>query len=217
MKRFLQEYGYLTIMAFCLVCCGVLLVSVVTDQPLISVSQPHVPVLRTGQDSQREHLLPAGEGITGEEDSQQTYQQGCLVTEQYLEGQLAGFLPENFPAEKLDISFEGGLLGVALEINRSDLKDYLKDQGVELGLKRTILLQLLPRKVALCAAFVVSADSQGLHLSPVNLLVGDKELSLSGLPESAFSAVDQGINALLKKAGASFQSAEFTPEGLLLK
>ena len=80
-----------------------------------------------------------------------------------------------------------------------------------------MLLQMLPRTVALEGVFTVSADQSGLHLTPVMLTAGEKTFSLSGLPQNVFSAVDTGLNALLDSAGVRFSSAEFTEDGLLLK
>ena len=80
-----------------------------------------------------------------------------------------------------------------------------------------LFLQMLPRQLEAEAAFALSADEGGLHLAPVTLEVGDRAFDLSGLPADVFSAVDEGLNALLQSVGASFSSAEFTNEGLLLK
>ena len=102
-------------------------------------------------------------------------------------------------------------------MSRAKLKSYLKEQGAELGLKRDLLLQMLPRTVELEAVFSLSADQNGLHLTPVMLTAGEKAFSLSGLPQDVFSAVDSGLNALLDSAGVRFSSAEFTEDGLLLK
>ena len=142
---------------------------------------------------------------------------GFLLTEDALEEQLGAFLPENFPAEDLDVSFEGGMLGLSFDMSRAKLKSYLKEQGVDLGIKRDLLLQMLPRTVELEGVFTVSADQSGLHLTPVMLTAGEKTFSLSGLPQNVFSAVDTGFNALLDSAGVRFSSAEFTEDGLLLK
>ena len=73
------------------------------------------------------------------------------------------------------------------------------------------------RTVELEAVFSLSADQNGLHLTPVMLTAGEKAFSLSGLPQNVFSAVDTGLNALLNSAGVRFSSAEFTEDGLLLK
>ena len=87
----------------------------------------------------------------------------------------------------------------------------------ELSLRQSLFLQMLPRQMEAEAAFALSADEGGLHLAPVTLEVGDRAFDLSGLPADVFSAVDEGLNALLQSAGVSFSSAEFTNEGLLLK
>ena len=65
--------------------------------------------------------------------------------------------------------------------------------------------------------FSLSADQEGLHLTPVMLTAGEKAFSLAGLPQDVFSAVDSGLNTLLDSAGVHFSTAEFTGEGLLLK
>ena len=76
---------------------------------------------------------------------------------------------------------------------------------------------MLPRKLAAQGDFALSADENGLHLQPLTLELGDKAFDLSALPKGVFSAIDEGINALLKSAGAQFSTVEFTEDGLLLK
>ena len=80
-----------------------------------------------------------------------------------------------------------------------------------------LLLQMLPRQLELEGSFALTADENGVHLTPVSMQVGEKSFSLSGLPSDTFSAIDSGLNALLENAGVRFSSAEFTDEGILLK
>ena len=40
MRGFLKENGYLAVMGVCLVCSAVLLVSVLTDRPLVAMAVP---------------------------------------------------------------------------------------------------------------------------------------------------------------------------------
>ena len=219
LKNILTEYGYLMVMGLCLACSAALLISVTMDKPIVAIAREHVPVLRTEKAVQEgEHLteMPLQEETVKQEGfpAQTT---GFLLTEDALEEQLGAFLPENFPAEDLDVSFDGGLLSLSFDMSRAKLKSYLKEQGAELGLKRDLLLQMLPRTVELEAVFSLSADQNGLHLTPVMLTAGEKAFSLSGLPQNVFSAVDTGLNALLNSAGVRFSSAEFTEDGLLLK
>ena len=219
LKNILTEYGYLMVMGLCLACSAALLISVTMDKPIVAIAQEHVPVLRTEkavQEGKNTEETPVEEETVKQEDfpAQAT---GFLLTEDVLEEQLGTFLPENFPAEDLDVSFEGGMLGLSFDMSRAKLKSYLKEQGVDLGIKRDLLLQMLPRQVELEGVFAVSADQSGLHLTPVMLTAGEKSFSLSGLPQNVFSAVDTGLNALLDSAGVRFSSAEFTEDGLLLK
>ena len=129
---------------------------------------------------------------------------GFLLTEEMLEKQLSSFLPENFPAEDPDVSLKGGMVQLSFDMSRAALKSWLKDQGLELGVKRELLLQMLPRQVELEGLFAVSADEDGLHLRPVSLTAGGRSFSMEGLPETLFSALDSGINALLQSAGVQF-------------
>ena len=215
LKNILTEYGYLMVMGLCLACSAALLISVTMDKPIVAIAQEHVPVLRTEkavQEGEHTEETPVEEETVKQEGfpAQTT---GFLLTEDVLEEQLGTFLPENFQAEDLDVSFEGGLLSLSFDMSRAKLKE----QGVDLGLKRDLLLQMLPRMVELEAVFSLSADQDGLHLTPVMLTAGEKAFSLAGLPQDVFSAVDSGLNALLDSAGVRFSSAEFTEDGLLLK
>ena len=222
MRRFIAEYGYLAVMTVCLVCCAVLLVSVTTDRPLVAAAETHIPVLRTQTArTEEEHAPESAPEMSGEGSAAQETLSGpgagYMLTEEYLETALADFLPECFPAADLDVDLEDGLMELSFTMSRGALKDYLKSRGAELSLRQSLFLQMLPRQLEAEAAFALSADEGGLHLAPVTLEVGDRAFDLSGLPADVFSAVDEGLNALLQSAGVSFSSAEFTNEGLLLK
>lgn len=233
LKTIISEYGYLAVMSLCLACSAALLISVTIDKPIVAIAEEHIPVLRTqSAAAEGEHETEQAE-ITAEQVPQQTETQGetepvkqetlsgtntgYVLTEDYLESRLASFLPDHFPAEDIDVSFDGGVLSLSFDMSRSGLKNYLKEQGVELGMKRSLLLQMLPRELEVEAVFALSADEKGLHLSPVTFVAGEKEFSLSGLPQDTFSAIDNGLNALLESAGVTFSSAEFTGDGILLK
>ena len=219
LKNIISEYGYLAVMGLCLACSAALLISVTMDRPIVAIAREHIPVLRTEQAVQEgEHIaeIPAEESTVKQEDLP-VQTAGFLLTEDALEEQLGTFLPDNFPAEDLEVSFDGGMLRLSFDMSRAKLKSYLKDRGVELGAKRELLLQMLPREVELEAAFALNVGENGLQLTPVTFVAGEKAFSLSGLPQDIFSAIDIGLNALLESAGVQFSAAEFTPEGLLLK
>ena len=212
MKKLISEYGHLALMCVCLLCSAVLLGSVLLDRPLVQAAETHLPVLRTPAEGEHQAEAPvapapAEETLAGG---------GWVLTEDYLESRLAAFLPETFSAAEVDASFEDGLLGLSLEMDREAVKDLLSAGG-ELGLRQKLVLQMLPRRLELEADFALSADENGLHLAPVSLEVGDKEFSLTGLSNESFSAIDNGLNTLLREAGVQFSSAVFTDEGILLK
>ena len=212
-KRFWEAYGYLALMGFCLACSAVLLVSVLTDRPLVAIAARHLPVLRVERAAEED--LPAA---LPEEAAQPTADTGgYLLTEGFAEHRLAEFLPADFPAEDLEVSFEDGLVEISFEMSRAGLKGFLKTKGAQLSRGQNLLLQMLPRKVELEGDFALSADGQGLHLTPVRLTAGEAEFALSGLPQDTFSALDSALNALLENAGVRFSSATFTDGGILLK
>lgn len=216
MHRMNKETGYLAVMGICLVCCAVLLVSVATDRPLVAAAPTHVPVLRT--DGAASHRT-AEEALTEDSQKQEALSRvssGCLLTGERLEAELADFLPESFPVTGLEAALEGEQLSLSFSMERAALRDYLEEQGIPLSLRQSLLLQLLPHTLRAEATFALWADADGLHLRPAALTLGERAVSLSALPENAFSALDQGINALLQAAGVSFSRMEVTPEGLLL-
>ena len=234
-KKILEQYGYPAVMGVCLICSAALLFSVTTDRPLVPIAQPHMPVLRVAQAETGTAVLPEDTSAESTAQSDEIAEQtdtvkendlqetlsgtggGYLLTEDFLEGKLTEALPQNFPAEDVDVSFDGGMLTLSFDISRADLKGYFKEQGVDLGGKRNLLLQMLPRQVETEIVFAVGADDNGLHLTPVHLKAGDKNISLSGLPQDIFSAIDKALNELLSASGVTFSSAEFTKDGLLLK
>ena len=211
MRHLIKEYGYLAVMCVCLVCSAVLLASVTTDRPLVAIAQEHIPVLRIQTPGEHEPEAPETE------ETLSGTQTGFVLTEEYLESRLADFLPDTFPASDIGVELEKGLVELDFSIDRSALKDYLKAQGAQLGTKQSLLLQMLPRKLEAETDFSLSADENGLHLQPVRLELGDKAFDLSALPKTVFSAMDEGINALLQSAGVQFSTVEFTDVGLLLK
>ena len=234
-KKMLERYGYPAVMGVCLVCSAALLFSVTTDRPLVPIAQPHMPVLRVTQTENDAVALPEempAETVLQTDETEEPADavkqeglqvvlsetgSGYLLTEDFLEKKLTQALPAGFPAEDVDVSFDRGLLTLSFDISRSALKAYFKDQGIDLGAKRNLLLQMLPRQVEMEAAFAVRADESGLHLSPVHVEAGEKTIPLTGLPQDVFSAVDEALNGLLSQAGVHFSSVEFAKDGLLLK
>ena len=215
MRGFFRENGYLAVMCVCFVCSAVLLVSVLADRPLVAIAARHLPVLRVERAADGEEELSAA---LPEEAAEQTADTGgYLLTEAFVEARLAEFLPGDFPAKDVDVSFEDGLVEVSFEMSRTGLKDYLKARGAQLGAGQNLLLQMLPRQVEVEGAFTLAADGEGLHLTPARLAAGERELALEGLPKDTFSALDAGLNALLENAGVRFSSATFTDGGILLK
>lgn len=213
MRQFVKEYGYLAVMCVCLVCSAVLLLSVTTDRPLVAIAREHIPVLRTQTEGEHGAAVTAPET----EETLSGTQTGFVLTEDYLENRLAEFLPDSFPASDIDVELDNGLVELDFSIDRSALKDYLEGQGADLSMRQNLLLQMLPRRLEAEVDFALSADENGLHLQPVKLELGDKAFDLSALPQGVFSAIDEGINALLQSAGVQFSTAEFTGDGLLLK
>lgn len=216
MRHFFKEYGYLALMGLCLVCSAVLLMSVVTDRPLVAIAGQHLPVLRVEKAAEEEASVHSGAESATEPALSDT-SSGYLLTEEFVEERLAEFLPADFPAEDVDVSFDGGLVELSFGMSRTGLKNYLKARDADLGTGQSLLLQMLPRQLELEGSFALDADGEGLHLTPIRFAAGERELSLTGLSGDTFSAVDSGLNALLENAGVRFSSAEFTEEGLLLK
>ena len=147
-KTILSEYGYLLVMGLCLACSAALLVSVTIDKPIVAIAREHVPVLRVEKAAEQEAKLTETPMETDavKPDDLQVHNSGFLLTEEMLEKQLSSFLPENFPAEDPDVSLEGGMVQLSFDMSRAALKSWLKDQGLELGVKRELLLQMLCRQ-----------------------------------------------------------------------
>ena len=215
MRGFFKENGQLAVMAVCLVCSAVLLASVLTDRPLVAIAAQHLPVLRVERPAEDDTALSAA---LPEEPAEQVADVGGFVlTETFVENRLAQFLPAEFPVKDVEVSFDDGLVELSFDMERTGLKNYLKAKGAQLGTGQNLLLQMLPRQVEVEGDFALSADGAGLHLTPVRLAAGERELSLAGLPKDTFSPLDVGLNALLENAGVRFSSATFTDDGILLK
>lgn len=219
MKKATLEKAYLTIMSVSLICCLLLVGSVLTDRPLFVSAEQHRPVLRTQtiQTAGEEHFsvefsLPEEEAETFSDTHT-----GWLLTEEQLEQTLLSCLPERFPAEKLEIDLEEPFLCLHFSTTRNALKDYLEDCGMKLSLKQKLALCLLPQQPEAELSLSILGCDGGLRLKPVSLLLGEKEVPLEGLPENVFSAVQSGINAILKAAGVTFDTCTFTEEGLLFQ
>ncbi len=206
MGRLIREYGYVAVMCICLACSSVLLWSVSTGRPLAAVAETHLPVLRATS-------LPAEEPPETEVRQTAPAAAGYLLTEKELEEHLADFLPDSFPASRVEADVEDGRVELSFAAERAELEAWLKGMGFKQGL----LLKLLPRKPEMKVSFVPSADENGLHLRPDSMELGDTAIDLRDLPEGLFSAVDEGLNGLLKSRGVSVSALEFTREGLLLK
>lgn len=212
------DHAYLAVMCVSLICCLTLLGSVVLDRPLTARTEDHVPVLRLEQEG--EHgSLPAAETEQPGEELRETAlpQSGVLLTGARLQTLLEEALPEDFPAERIGVELEDGLLELEMAVRRQTLIAYLKQRGARFSLAQSLALKLLPSQLQAKATFAVAADEAGLHFTPLSLQAGEKSIALSGLPQDVFGAVDQAANSALAGRDIRFSSAQWTEEGLLLQ
>ena len=224
MRRVSPDDVYTGVMALCLVCCAVLVGSVLLGKPLAEKRAVHAPVLRevTGQtggpvqpwrpgETGGEEPAPEGEAALSQAGS------GYVLTAEYLESVLEGALPAELREGAVRVTLEEREVRVTVTAERGALRDYLERCGGRLSLRQSLGLRLLPRKLEAETAFSLRADEEGLHLSPCGLRLGGKEISLTGLPGEVFSGVDRAVNAVLAESGVQFESCRFTEEGILLE
>lgn len=212
-----MDHICMAVMCTSMICCLTLLGSVVLDRPLTTQTELHVPVLhaQTEHDSPvltqqlEETELPAEEAALPSP--------GYALTEEGLQAMLEESLPEDFPAESIRVKLENGLLELHMAMRRASLISYLKQRGASFSMKQSLALKLLPSQLEAAVAFSLSADEAGLHFCPLSLTAGDKSISLSGMPEDLFAAVDQAVNQTLEKQNIHISSLQWTEQGLLLR
>lgn len=224
LRRVTPDEVYTGIMALCLVCCAVLVGSVLLGRPLAEKRAVHAPVLREVTGTAGGPVQPwrpgenAGTGETAEgEEALSQAGSGYVLTAEYLEGVLENALPEELREGTVRVELQEPEVRVAVTADRSALRDYLERCGGKLTLRQSLALRLLPRKLEAETAFSLRADGEGLHLSPCGLWLGGKEISLTGLPGEVFAAADRAVNAVLQESGVQFENCRFTQEGILLE
>lgn len=213
-----MDHIWMAVMCTSMICCLTLLGSVVLDRPLTTAAELHVPVLH----AQEEHDSPVltQQPLNGEEPAAEETalpSPGYVLTAEGLQVMLEESLPEDFPAESIQVKLENGLLELHMSMRRASLISYLKQRGASFSLGQSLALKLLPSQLEAAVAFSLSADADGLHFCPLSLTAGDKSISLSGMPEDIFAAVDQAVNQALTDRNIRISSLQWTEQGLLLR
>lgn len=134
-----------------------------------------------------------------------------LITEEYAKELLQQRLPEGLPLEGLNVRISReGLVAVEGQTARDGLRDYLKAQGVDLGLQGELMLSLLPQKISIMAAFSCQSGENGqVTVTPAALELSDREIDPSLLPSEWTGQLSRLLSGLLSEAGGPYSSLSF--------
>ncbi len=196
-----KERLYLAVCIACFITCAVLLLSIYFEKreqaQHMAVHQPRMSV---------ESVL-----------QQEKAQPEMLITQEYAASMLEKMLPEGIPLEQLTVAIhEGGKIDLGAYTSREDLRDYLKAQGVELGMKQKFLMAMMPSRISLGVGFLCKTEGQNITLTPQNISAGDMDISLSFLPESFSETFSATLSEMLGLTGFPIGEIRFQEGALAL-
>lgn len=211
MQSHTKERIYLLIMVFCLLMCAVLLISVFCDLPLATVGpyyENHVPVMRITPDVT---TVPPPAQLAGSD--------GFRVTAEELEGQMKSFIPQSFPTTQIDLDIQQrGAFVAALTVFKSDLKAYLEDCGVSMGIKQRFAISMLPDSLELEVSLLCASTGKNMvQLDIEQLSVNGKSVDTDFLPSNMFDVLGGAINASLAYTGYDYSDVVFEDGAVQLR
>ncbi len=208
-----KERIYLLVIVFCLMMCGVLLISVFIGKPIMAAgeAEQHTPVVRLSQAP-----LPASAAQNAPQGAEPG---GLEITGEYLAQRMSAYLPSGFPGEAVDVSITSdGSFGVGLSMTKSELKDYLKSSGISLGIRQAVAIGFMPDTIEVSAELSCkSADTYGIRLEPKRLSINNKNVDVSFMPQNIFDVLSGAINASIAYSGYDFAGIVFLDGAVLLK
>ena len=240
MKPEIKERVYLLIIIFCMFMCTAMVLTMITggvkngDETHVPVSRPIISDVDTtdkngeavqNQDanqqdaslspddkSQGDVLNPNGDGIIQTEGQ-------IAITEDFINEQWGRFLPSDFPLKNPELRISAdGIITVSGRVSKDELRAYLKDIGVKLGLRYSLALLLLPGNFDIEASLSVSEGSDGqLVIAPYSLYLSGKKIPISIFPRQITEILSNAVNGVISSIGGVFRFSGFEDGALLFQ
>ena len=188
-----KEKIYSGITVLCILMCGAMIVGMILGG---DATEEHVPVLR-------DLSVSADDGIISDGDDSVSGGQIAL-TEDFVSEQLGRFLPDDFPLREPDVKIAAdGIISFSGTVSKDVLRAYLKKASVDLDLKSSIALLLLPKNFDLDVSVLVSENTDGsLNVKPYSLFLSGKSVPVSFIPQKVTSLISDSVNRLVSSIGS---------------
>ncbi len=246
MKADVKERVYLLIIIFCVMMCGAMIVTMITGG-VTDAGEEHIPVNReikvdVEQESESDETIENNSSVQGSssnetqtnkpgEDNKQTdasseeHQSSAetssqvAITEEYVNEQLGRFLPAAFPVESpvVDIGADG-IVTLNGRVNRDKLKNYLKDLGVDLNLKYSVALLMLPKEFdAEVSLLLKESEDNKFSVELKSAILDEREVPVSLFPQKVTDVISNAVNGMVAGVGEVLEFSGFEDGAIILQ
>ena len=244
MKAVIKERIYLLIIIFCVVMCGAMIVTMISGGAA-EKGVEHIPVIReiksdeqadngenetNNESSKQNNAEDSKESVkNGEEDTSNaktpTEHHGInetsgqiAITEDFVNEQLGRFLPPAFPVKStvVDIGADG-IVTLSGMVNRDKLKGYLKDLGVDLGLKYSVALLMLPKEFDAEVELIVKESGDKLTVDLYSAELDAKNIPVSLFPGKVADVLSDAVNKMISSVDEVFEFYGFEDGAILFQ
>lgn len=247
MRAEVKEKVYLLIIIFCVVMCAAMIVTMITDGR-VENGEKHVPAMLEGITSENGEkskydenasILDTNDDIdeTNEKTTADRIENDKIssdkiehqiaeetsgqiaVTEDFINEKLVKFFPASFPINDpiIDIGADG-VVTLSGELNRDELKSYLKKLGVDIGIKYSVALLMLPKEFDGELALDLTGEKDGTMRSSLKYAkLNGKDISLSMLPEKVTDVISDTVNKIVSNIAGELKFYGFEDGAILFK
>ena len=246
MKADVKERVYLLIIIFCVVMCAAMIVTMITGG-VADRGEEHIPVNReikvdTEQESDLDETInnnssvqdsnsnetqinkpsaddPKTDASSQEEQTSAETSSQVAITEEYVNEQLGRFLPSAFPVQtpSVDIGADG-VVTLNGRVNRDKLKNYLKDLGVDLTLKYSVALLMLPKEFdAEVSLLLKEGENNKFSVQLKSATLDEKDVTISLFPQKVTDVLSNAVNGMVAGVGEVLEFSGFEDGAIILQ
>ena len=241
MKNEVKEKIYLLIIVFCILMCGAMIVTMIKS-PTVQVGEIHMPVMREDEYAEnKETIQPApslekdvdtvGENngdvqsskeepeLVGDPKQNEENDSRVAITEENINNEIEKYLPESFPVKSVNVDIDaGGEITLSGKVNREQLKNYLKGIGVDIGLKYSVALLMLPKDFEAVVSFDLIESKDGtIKTSIKSAVFNGKEIPVSAFPQKVANVVSDAVNKIITNIVGTFKFCGFEDGALFFE
>lgn len=244
MKNEAKEKVYLLIIIFCVVMCGAMIVTMITGGKA-DEGETHIPVVREGLNDTNEPIVDVDEEDNGDINNSEdvsgdsttdkptnatdsnvnieTHQPAdetnkkIAITEEYVNERLGELLPKSFPVNNPIVEIGAdGLITLSGRVKRDKLKEYISDLGVDLGLKYSVALLMMPKELDAEVALTLNEGNDGkMYAKLKSASLSETEIPVSLFPQKVADVISNAVNRLITSVDGTFEFYGFEDGAIL--